>query len=164
MTKRKRRKPLTVRGNNRPCPASGAAGARDPAAMGRRLSACGQSSDFVFSRERKQFKYVFCRGVYVTENTSRPTSVRVARLKRARSARSGVQKLADKVQGTLSANGKASAHRGRRLFGSPSIRHTPFLRRGCGRAARSARRILCPSQTRRAASDTSPARHRDGSV
>ena len=45
---------------------------------------------------------VFGRGVYVAENTSHPASVRVVRLKRTASARSGVYKLVDKVSRTLS--------------------------------------------------------------
>ena len=45
-----------------------------------------------------KIKIIFCRGVYLTENTSQAASVRVVRRRRTRSARSRLQKLVGKAR------------------------------------------------------------------
>ena len=67
----------------------------------------------------KRLRIIFCRGVYLTENTYQAASVRFVRCKRTKRARSRLQSLCQKrakpffdnlSQGLLSAGGKKNAN------------------------------------------------------
>ena len=66
-----------------------------------RAKTAKKASQSSLRQQRKRFKIVFDRGVYVGENTSQAASVEFVRLWRTNYARSRLQKMAEKPEGVF---------------------------------------------------------------